>query len=65
MGGRGDVGLVGYMVRLRPRVSGLFMAEEVGQDLAVGDRVEVRVAEIDGPSQKVRLVPWRPGPGGE
>jgi ribosomal protein S1 len=65
MGGRGEGGLVGYMVRLRPGVSGLLMVGEIGEDLAVGDRVGVRVAEVDEPSQKVRLVPWRPGPGGE
>ena len=64
-GGRGEGGLVGYMVRLRPGVSGLLRAGEVGEDLAVGDRVGVRVAEVDEPSQKIRLVPWRPGPGGE
>jgi ribosomal protein S1 len=65
MGGRGEGGLVGYMVRLRLGVSGLLMAGDVRDDLAVGDRVGVRVAEVDEPSQKVRLVPWRPGRGDE
>lgn len=65
-GGRGgEGGLAGYMVRLRPGVSGLLKAEDIAEDLAVGDRVGVRVAEVDESSQKVRLVPWAPGRKGE
>jgi ribosomal protein S1 len=64
-GGRADGGLVGYIVRLGPGVSGLPMAREVGEILAVGNRVGVRVAEVDVASQKVRLVIWQPVPADE
>jgi ribosomal protein S1 len=60
MGGRGDGGLVGYMVRLKPGVSGLLMVEDVGEGLSVGDRIEVQVSEVEEGSQKIRLVRCSP-----
>jgi ribosomal protein S1 len=47
----------GYIVRLRPGVSGFLREADVGKDLAVGDQVEVQVAEADARSRKIWLKP--------
>jgi ribosomal protein S1 len=52
---RPEWGPSGYIVRLRPGVSGLLKEADAERNLSVGDQVEVQVAEVDARSRKIWL----------
>ena len=56
-GSRHRGGLFGYIVELRPGVSGLIRSGDAGRSLSVGDRVDVVIAEVDLKTKKIRLMP--------
>lgn len=54
---RPEWGPSGYIIRLQPGVSGFLTEVDAGKDLAVGEEVEVLIAEVDARSRKIWLTP--------
>jgi ribosomal protein S1 len=52
-------GTFGFIIELRPGVSGLLRSGDAGTDLFVGDLVDVVIVEVDFESKKIRLRPSR------
>ena len=52
-----EEGICGFIVQLRPGVSGLLKARDAGRDLTVGETVDVQVAVVDERSRKIQLMP--------